>query len=226
MGIPKYPEVPKLTDKQIDEITEIVFWKEVEPIKCDAIFVFGGSHPGNWKKPLEAYQKGLGNCIIATGGSSLSNLRHPEWDNIGFSEAEVIVKNLLENGVPKEVISYETSSMHSIANVTEAKKIFDFTSINSLLFVCKSIATGRQYRTLLKYLPPNIKYIPYPFDTSFDGQTTIKRDNWMLNERNTSLVFGEYLRSIIYGMEGMINAPRKHVAGLEDIVLHHYKSLD
>lgn len=225
MGIPKYPEVPKLTDKQIDEITEIVFWKEVEPRKCDAIFVFGGSHPGNWKKPLEAYQKNLGDCIIATGGSSSSNLRHPEWENTGLSEAEVIVKNLIENGVPKELISYETSSMSSIANVMEAKKIFDFTTIDRLLFVCKSIATGRQYRTLTKHLPTNIEFIAYPFDTSFDGQTTITRDNWMLNENNKSLVFGEFLRNMTYGVKGVITAPNKDVAGLEDIVLDYNKAL-
>ncbi|ART75071.1 hypothetical protein B4U37_02980 [Sutcliffiella horikoshii] len=108
-------------------------------------------------KPLEAYNKGLGDHIIVTGGGSLSNMRHPEWNNSGMSEAEVIVKNLVENGVPRDVISYETSSMFSIANVIEAKKIFDFTTIDSLLFVCKSIATGRQYRTLTKHLPSNIE---------------------------------------------------------------------
>lgn len=31
MGIPKYPDVPNLTQKQMDDITEIVFYKEVEP---------------------------------------------------------------------------------------------------------------------------------------------------------------------------------------------------
>ncbi len=183
MGIPKYPEVPSLTQKQIIDITEIVFYKEVESKKCDAIFVFGGSHPGNWLTPLDAYKKGLGDFVIVTGGGSLSNMRHPEWNYGSMTEAEVIVKNLVENGVPKEEISYETSSMYSIANVIEAKKIFDFTKISSLLFVCKSIAAGRQYRTLTKQLPTNIEFIPYPFDTSFDGQTIITRDNWMVNEK-------------------------------------------
>lgn len=221
MGIPKYPEVPKLTSKQIDDITEIVFLKEVEPKKCDAIFVFGGSHPGNWMKPLEAYDKGLGDHIIVTGGGSSSNMRHPEWNNSGMSEAEVIVKNLVENGVPRDVISYETSSMHSIANVIESKKIFNFEGLDRLLFVSKSIATGRQYRTLIKHLPSKIEFIPYPFDTSFDGQITITRDNWMENEKSESLVFGEFLRNMIYGIKGVIIAPKREVAGLQDIVSHY-----
>lgn len=227
MGIPKYPEVPKLTNKQIEHITEIVFFNEIKPKKCDAIFIFGGSHPGNWQKPLEAYQNGLGDRIIATGGGSLSNMRHPEWEDVGMSEAEVIVKNLVEEGVPRDAISYETSSMYSIANVIEAKKVFDFTAINRLLFVCKSIATGRQYRTLTKHLPSHVEFVPYPFDTSFDGQTTITRDNWMLNDRNKSLVFGEFLRNMTYGITGAITAPHKEVEGLEDLedlVLYYYET--
>jgi uncharacterized SAM-binding protein YcdF (DUF218 family) len=225
VGIPKYPDVPKLTIEQIEEITEIVFYKEIEPIKCDAIFVFGGSHPGNWMKPLEAYQKGLGDHIIATGGGSLANMRHSDWKFGDLSESEVIVKNLIENGVPKDVISHEKSSMHSIANVIEAKKVFDFTRVKSLLFVCKSIGTGRQYRTLTKHLPSNINFIPYPFDTSFDGQTTITRHNWMENDKSRSLVFGEFLRNMTYGMKGGITAPVQQVVGLEDIVVHYYRLL-
>ena len=35
------------------------FSKRNNTTKCDAIFVFGGSHPGNWQAPLEAYRQGL-----------------------------------------------------------------------------------------------------------------------------------------------------------------------
>lgn len=148
MVIPKYPDVPTLTKKQIDQITEITFLKETTPQKCDAIFVFGGSHPGNWQAPLKAYQQGLGNQIIVTGGTSLHGMKHPSWNYGDLSEAEVIVNKLMEHGVPKDVIIFETNSLHSIANVMEAKKIFDFTKINRLLFVCKSLGAGRQYRVL------------------------------------------------------------------------------
>ncbi|USK32551.1 YdcF family protein [Bacillus sp. F19] len=226
MGIPKYPDVPELTVKQIRQITEITFYKEILPTKCDVIFVFGGSHPGNWQAPLEAYNKGFSNQIIITGGSSSSGMRHSDWIYEDISEAEVIVNKLIENGVSRDKIFYETSSKHSIDNVIQAKKVFDFSSINTLLFVCKSLAAGRQYRTLKKHLPTNITFIPFPFDTSFDGEFTITRDNWMNNEKSRSLVFGEFLRNMTYGKKGGITAPDNVVVGLDDIVSYYYHLLD
>ncbi|MCT1403733.1 hypothetical protein M4D81_32530 [Paenibacillus sp. p3-SID867] len=56
---PKDPIVPELTEVQINELTDIVFLsKEILP--CDAIFVFGGTHPGHWKATIDAYNRGLG----------------------------------------------------------------------------------------------------------------------------------------------------------------------
>lgn len=220
--IPKYPDVPTLTKKQIDQITEIVFLKEITTQKCDAIFVFGGSHPGNWQAPLEAYRQGLGNQIIVTGGTSLHGMKHPSWNYGDLSDAEVIVTKLMEHGVPKDAILFEKNSLHSIANVMEAKKIFDFTKINQLLFVCKSLGAGRQYRVLKKHLPKTITCIPYTFDTSFDGEFTINRYNWMENEKSRSMIFGEYLRNVCYGRKGGIEPPEKEVHGLEEYVSYYY----
>ena len=222
MVIPKYPDVPTLTKKQIDQITEITFLKEITPQKCDAIFVFSGSHPGNWQAPLEAYRQGLGNKIIVTGGTSLHGMKHPSWNYGDLSDAEVIVNKLMEHGVPKDAIIFEKNSFHSIANVMEAKKIFDFTKINQLLFVCKSLGAGRQYRVLKKHLPKTITCIPYTFDTSFDGEFIINRYNWMENEKSRSMIFGEYLRNVCYGRKGGIEPPENEVEGLEEYVSYYY----
>jgi len=222
MVIPKYPDVPTLTKKQIDQITEITFLKEITPQKCDAIFVFGGSHPGNWQAPLAAYRQGLGNKIIVTGGTSLHGMKHPSWNYGDLSEAEVIVHKLIEHGIPKDAILFETNSLHSIANVIEAKKIFDFTKINRLLFVCKSLGADRQFRVLKKHLPKTITCIPYTFDTSFDGEFIMNRYNWMDNEKSRSMIFGEYLRNICYGRKGGIEPPEKEVQGLEEYVSYYY----
>ncbi|KEK22696.1 YdcF family protein [Bacillus gaemokensis] len=222
MVIPKYPEVPHLTEKQIEEITNITFFNTVPIQQCDAIFVFGGSHPGNWKAPLQAYQEGLGKQIIVTGGTSLHGMKHPSWSYGNMSEAEVIVTKLIEHGIPSDSIFYEKTSLHSIANIIEAKKIFDFTKINSLLFVCKSLGAGRQYRTLKKHLPGHIKFIPYTFNTSFDNNFVITRDNWMEQDKSRSMVFGEYIRNVCYGRKGGIEAPEKEIAGLEEYVSYYY----
>ena len=83
------------------------FSKRNNNTKCDAIFVFGGSHPGNWQAPLEAYRQGLGNQIIVTGGTSLHGMKHPSWNYGDLSDAEVIVTKLMEHGVPKDAILFE-----------------------------------------------------------------------------------------------------------------------
>lgn len=40
-------------------------------------------------------------------------------------------------------------------------------------------------------------------------------------KKSKSLVFGEFLRNMAYGIKGGITAPDKQVEGLEDIVLHN-----
>ncbi|GAB6440055.1 hypothetical protein bcgnr5380_29680 [Bacillus cereus] len=139
-----------------------------------------------------------------------------------MSEAEVIVHKLIEHGIPKDAIIFETNSLHSIANVMEAKKIFDFTKINRLLFVCKSLGAGQQYRVLKKHLPNTVTCIPYTFDTSFDDEFIMNRYNWMENEKSRSMIFGEYLRNICYGKKGGIEPPEKEVQGLEEYVSYYY----
>ncbi len=150
MVIPKFPNVPELTNEQIKQITKVTFYEEVAPAACDTIFVFGGSHPGNWQKPLEAYHKGLGKRIIVTGGTSSTGMKHKEWRDGIKSEAAFIVENLIKFGVPDNHIVSEQTSKSSIENIKEAIKIVDFSSINRLLFVCKNYATGRQLRVLKK----------------------------------------------------------------------------
>ncbi len=110
-------------------------------------------------------------------------MKHPSWNFGDLSDAEVIVNKLMEHGGTKRCYHVRENSLHSIANVMEAKKIFDFTKINRLLFVCKSLGAGRQYRVLKKHLPKTITCIPYTFDTSFDGEFIINRYNWMENEK-------------------------------------------
>lgn len=223
MGIPKFPQVPPLSDKQIQALTTMTFYQEIKPEPCDAIFVFGGSHLGNWQQPLQAYNNGLSKKIIVTGGSSSWGMKHRGWNEAAGTEAEHIVSKLLENGVPKDIIVYETKSKSSLENVTEAKAIVDFTTIKSLLVICKSYGTGRQIRTLQKQLQEEMVYIPYPFDTNFDDEPLLTRSTWHETEKNRALVFGEYIRIIHYGNQGHISSINQPIDGLEDAHLPYIK---
>ncbi|MFD0681902.1 MULTISPECIES: YdcF family protein [unclassified Paenibacillus] len=210
---PKDPEVPNLTRQQMNELTEIVFLKQQEPVPCDAIFVFGGTHPGHWEKTIEAYQADLGKTIIVSGGVSPTAVRHPEWEEDSIPESHVIVSRIIQAGIPEKDIVYEDHSRNTLENVKFAKDVFDFNTIKSLLFICKAHGAGRQYRTLAKYLPHGLELVPYVFDTSYNNDL-ITRNNWMNLEKGRSRVYGEYLRICNYGDRGDILALTEKVEGL------------
>ncbi len=133
--IPKTPDVPELTVEEIHFLTEVTFGEQTSLVPCDALFVFGGTHAGHWEKAIEAYQKGLVKKIIVTGGISPTGTPNPSWVHGKTPEAEVIVECLLAAGIPKENIFYENRSTNTLENVLFAKEIFDFETIESLLFI-------------------------------------------------------------------------------------------
>ncbi|WP_207999159.1 YdcF family protein [Macrococcus lamae] len=179
--IPKSPDCPDLSHEEIEFLTSTVFGLKTAPQTCDAIFLFSGTHPGHWEKTIEAFDKGYSSKIIVTGGRSITGEVHKDWNYADMTEAEVIIHHLLEAGIPESSIVYENKSTNTLENVIFAKDVFDFSSINTLMFICKSHATGRQWRTLTKHLPDHISYIPYTFDTVYKD-VTVSRDNWMDSE--------------------------------------------
>jgi len=215
MIIPKYPEVPRLTDNQIEELTEIVFCKETEFKNNDVIFVFGTTHPGSYENALQAYKKGLGKEIIISGGTSGSPDKHKDWIYGDKSEARVLFEKLVAHGVPIEKMVIEDKSTNSMENVIFSKEIYDFSKTKSIIFISKNYASGRQLRTLKKYLPNDIHYTAYGYNIYFDDETTFDRHDWMKYDKSKSLVFGEYLRILFYGKLGYIEELSEPIKGLE-----------
>jgi uncharacterized SAM-binding protein YcdF (DUF218 family) len=188
----------------IDEITEIVFGPQIPaPEPCDIIFVFGGSHPGLWEKTAEAYFAGLGKQIIVTGGYRPTAQRHPSWIYGKTPEAHVIRQKLIELGVPEKILFYEDRSTNTLENVLFAMQVFDFSRVGSILAVCKCYAVGRQCRTLQQHVPPDIRIIPYAFDTTI-GSTDIfvTRKTWTNNELSRDFILTQLAKIIQYGRLG------------------------
>lgn len=215
--IPKFPAVPELTKEQIEELTKVVFCSDQQIKKADLIFVFGSTDPGAVQKTLEAYQNGIIKEILISGGGATHEKKHESWTDGSKSEAQSIKDKLLLNGVPEEIITIEDRSTNSKENVLYSKQIFDFSNISSLLFVSKSHAAGRQYRTLRKYLPHNIEMAPYSYETVLNG-IYINQSNWMLYPESRSLIFGEYLRILYYSHIGDIESVKGIVSGLESYI--------
>lgn len=204
--IAKEPVVQGFSESEVEFLTASTFEEEVRPQKCDALFVFSGTHSGHWEKVIEAYNLNYIETIIVTGGRSLTGVPHPDWDGNKereISEARVIVSYLESAGIPLENIFIEEKSTNSLENVICAKEVFDFTKIHTLMVVCKSHATGKQIRTLKKHLPNHIEYIPFTFNTVYNG-TEVNRNNWAKTEVGRKRVWGEYLRINHYGSKGDI----------------------
>jgi hypothetical protein len=201
--IAKEPGAPDFSEKKIKDITEIVFGEKKDVVKCEALFVFSGTHPGHWEKAVEAFEKGLCSEIIVTGGKSLTGVPHPDWPGHSVKEADVILSHLLKAGVPHNKIFHESQSTNSLENVLYAKEIYDFSSIRSLMYICKSHAAGRQERTLRKHLGKQLKYIPFSFNAEYQG-ISVNRENWSYTETGRNRVWGEFIRILTYGEKGDI----------------------
>ncbi|WDV45022.1 YdcF family protein [Clostridiaceae bacterium M8S5] len=217
--IPKYPELVELTDKQIQEITDIVFGEDKDVGNHDVIFVFGSTHPLCYETTLKAYNNGLGNDIVISGGNSKSRDKHKDWKYGSKSEADAISSRLIDKGVPIDKLYIEEKATNSKENVIFTKEIYDFTSVKSILIISKNYVAGRQMRTLKKYMPDNIKEInQYSYNVYIEDGVTFGRYDWMKYDKSKSLILGEYLRIYHYGNRGDIEKLKKPVEGLSEYV--------
>ncbi|MDH5160596.1 YdcF family protein [Heyndrickxia oleronia] len=202
--ISKEPETPQFTAEQIRELTNIVFLEEKQPSPCDVLFVFAGTHSGHWEKAIQAYNKGLGNQLIVTGGYN---------SKMNLYESREIISHLVEAGISERDIIFEDKSSNTLENVLFAKEVFNFETINKVLFICKSYAAGSQYRTLVQHLPRHLEFIKYSFDAKF-SDITVARDNWHSSEIGRKRVWGQYLRIIEYGRKGDLQPLKRRIEGL------------
>lgn len=215
--IPKCPDVPPLTKKQIELLTKIVFLDErsfLKNVKCDVLFVFGGTHPGCWETAFDLFEANQVEKIILTGGIKLGAIRHSTWTYGDRPESHVMREKLLALGVPDKSIIIEDQSVDTLQNILFAENFFDFSSIQTLGFVCKSYAAGRQLRTLQKQLSANISYFPFPFNTSPWENHRISRYDWMNTTIGQAYVYGEYLRILHYGQKGDLIPLSNKISGL------------
>jgi uncharacterized SAM-binding protein YcdF (DUF218 family) len=189
----------------LDEITEIVFGSPITspPPPCDLIFIFGGSHPGLWQTAAQAYHQGLGKVILATGGHKPGVKHHYTWSDGETPEAYVIRRELVKLGVPEKAILCEDRSTNTLENVFFAKEVFDFSTIASILAICKNYGLGRQCRTLRQQMACRIQIFPYPFDAEAGSRgPLITRHTWMEHEKGREVVLTQLAKIIRYGQRG------------------------
>ena len=213
--IPYYVDPPSLSSALIAEITQIIFGEPQSIQPCDLIFIFGGSHPGLWENGAQAYNQGLGQDIVVTGGYKPTALRHSSWQDGQKAEAEVIQRELIKLGVPEESIFIETKSTNTYENVRYALEVYNFEPVSSILAICKSYGVGCQTRTLQAQVDANVKIIPFPFDTQLGGDGPfITRSNWSNFPNGQAYMFANVLKMPQYGQAG-------HLVPLENMSSEH-----
>ncbi len=208
-------EVPPLTEEQIEELTRIVFLDPVEPVRCDLILVFGGTHPGAWETAADAWHQGMGKRVLVTGGVARNlKIPHSTWTPTEMPGCCIIADHLKRLGMPEDRIVCDERPTNSLEEVLCAKEIVNSNGISSVLFVSKCFAAGRQYRTLRKHFPEHVELVPYPFDTNLGEGPVVTRDNWMDRPESRSVVYSEYLRILRYGAQGDLISLDKPIEGL------------
>ena len=215
MQVPLFSPSPSLSSELVDEITNIIFGvqphlSEIRP--CDLIFIFGGVDEGLWLAALKAYEAGIARQFVVTGGSGS---RTPQ----GVVESDLIVKHLVEKGVPAKEIFSETKSTNSYENVICASDIYDFDKVRTVLMVCTSRGIGRQSRTL-EHQFKHIEVVPFSFHSRIPGlDDPLTPENWVDMEVSRDYIWGQVLRIHLYGEKGHLRPLRDVSDELTTLIL-------
>lgn len=188
--IPREPEAPNLSEREIREITGVVF-REPGPKKADLIFVFGygpGHTEDNWKEVAKLFKEGYADRVLVNG---LFDIHAPRPDQ---PISHLIRDYLIRFGVPKEKILLQDKSRNTLEDVLFGKQLLELNEIfpKSIIYVAKAHHSGRCYLTLKKYFP-DVELFTYTFNAKY-GKDMVTMQDWWKYPVARSRVYGEYLR--------------------------------
>lgn len=203
--IPRYPDVPKLSEEAIELLTKLCF-PEDDPIQpVDLLFVFGSSRATNEIKISveELLLAGVTKRVFVTGGCPHTKLSDAEVFNLPESSR---ILNVIDKEKFKDVSFFqEVESTNTLENVTEALKVFDFSTIKKIMFLFKYHDARRGYLILKTFLP-EIEILQHTFPGNYLGENgehiVVDKNTWFQTDFTRARVWGEFLRIKIYGGRG------------------------
>lgn len=156
--------------------------------EADAIIaVSGGDTTARTQKAIDLYNSGWADLLIFSGAAS---------DKSGPSNAEVMRKQALDNGVPSSDIRIEETSETTKENAENTKDILQVERIDSAILV-----TSRYHmkRAMLEFQhrAPNIEFRASPADT--DNQWSAW---WWTTPYGWFLAIGEIVKIIVFYLGG------------------------
>lgn len=188
----------KLTANQfITDISNFIFVAD-EPVKVDAIFLPGGSHPEQPEYAARLYNEGYAKYIVPSGGISV---KLDKWPGVRSkadvysgdyqSDHDFFVDVFLKNGVPKDaIITGENKSGHTRDNAFLSRKVVDEsgTKIKTAMIVCKAFHARRSLM-LYQLAFADVQFIVCPVHCC-----NITKENWFTTEQGIDRVLGELSR--------------------------------
>lgn len=198
--IPKRVPPPPLSHLHITSLSQLCFGKEVSGT-ADLIFFFG-TNTEHVKAALlltSLLERGISRRLLITGG-----LAHYSDATIPLQiESEKLYSLLSKEEFPGVEFILERDSSNTLENVLYALELYDFSHAKRLIFVSQSFALGRSRLTLQRYLP-HTELLQQNYDISVEGHGPLTKDNWYQTQVGRELVWGEFLRIVTYGRDGMI----------------------
>lgn len=185
------------TNQFITDISNFIFVSN-KPVKVDAIFLPGGSHPEQPEYAAELYHMGYAKWLVPSGGISVKRDKWPGvrsksdiYNGDYQSDHDFFVDVFLKNGVPNDaIVTGENQSGHTRDNAFLSRKVVDKSSIKikTGMIVCKAFHARRSLM-LYQMAFPDVKFIVCPVHCF-----NIAKDNWFTTEQGIDRVLGELAR--------------------------------
>lgn len=181
----------------VQDITNTVFFSP--KAKTSEVLLIFGAPEGDWTPAARVYNDKLVPLIIASGGM------HRRTN--GVPESTLIKANLIQLGIPSEVIIEDANAGNTLENVINFKNILETHYIypKTIMYLSLNHHSGRCYLTLKKYFPDTqITSITHGY--LYSG-LDITSENWTNNIASKEHVYGEYERILNYSNKGDIANP-------------------
>ncbi|MCE9628749.1 MAG: hypothetical protein K8Q91_02010 [Candidatus Vogelbacteria bacterium] len=198
--ISRQSKTPILTKEVVGLLTKLCFRPDDILTPAELLFVFGNSQTERMAELTKiVLNRKLVSKVVLTGGT-------PKFEDsviVPKPESQLVLDSINPNLFPDVEFFIESVSDNTLANVTEALKVLDFSSYKKIIFLFKKHDSRRGYLTLKKLLPKT-ELLQVTFPGVYKDGITITEDSWFKNEVAISRVWGEYLRINKYGRRGDI----------------------
>lgn len=170
------------------QISKYIFL-DTTPQKSDIGLVMGTTktYTEAAKRTWNLYKKGVIQRIIISGGINRNNKNN---------ESTLLKNELLNLGIPEDVITLEQKSTNTLENVIYSRNLIQkkigFSNINSILVIARNYHSRRVLMTFKKHFPKTVKiYI----STYTSKKYPFLKSNWYKTKLGTQKV-NEELKKI------------------------------